>query len=190
MVIDRDGAPRAGRMTAVACACLIAVAGCAPTPAPQPTTNPPTAAPIFESDEEALAAATEAYGNYLRLSNEIAHGGGNDAQRMSEVATGEALQSEVESLEGMRRAGTIGVGEVRFDNLEMQSADFAAGLLTAYVCLDVSGTDVVDASGLSVLPDDRVDRLPLEIGFVYEAEMHRLLLERTEVWDGENFCQL
>jgi hypothetical protein len=177
-------------MAAVACAAalLFSLAGCAGQPTPQPTSAQPTVAPVFDSDEEALAAATEAYANYLKLSNEIAHDGGNHAERISEVATGEAMETEIRSLEGMRSAGTVGVGDVGFDNFTLQSTDLSSGSVIAYVCLDVSGADVVDAAGTSVLPPDRVESLPLEIGFIFQTSLKRLLLERTQVWDGENFC--
>lgn len=167
---------------------LLGAVGCtaASTPAePSPT---PTVVPIFASDEEALAAATEAYANYLDVSGVIAHEGGKNSSRMTSVAVGEALETEVQALEGMSEAGTVGVGVLKFDTLTLQSADLASGTLSAYVCLDVSESDVIDRSGVSVVSVDRVERLPLEVGFIFESASQRLLLERTRSWDGENFC--
>jgi hypothetical protein len=161
---------------------------CTATPTPAPTSATPTTAPVFATDEEALAAATEAYANYLELSSAVAHDGGRDAQRMSNVAVGEALETEVESLEGMLRAGTVGVGQLAFDTLTIQSSDLTSGSLVAYLCLDVSGTDVRDGSGVSVLTLDRIERLPLEVGFLYDRKIERLLPERTRTWGGKNFC--
>ncbi|PXA70683.1 hypothetical protein [Cryobacterium arcticum] len=178
-------------MVTLACAgilLLLPVSACAAEPTPAPTSAPPTAAPVFATDEEALAAAEEAYANYLSRSSAIAHGGGVDAQLMTEVATGEALETEIGSFEEMSKAGTVGVGELQFDTLTVQSLDLSSGSLSAYVCLDVSGSDVVDGSGVSTLSEGRVERLPLEIGFVYDRDGGRLLLERTRTWDGENFC--
>ncbi|MBX0300111.1 hypothetical protein K2F54_08980 [Cryobacterium sp. 1639] len=167
---------------------LFAAAGCATAPEPVQTSTVPTAAPVFASDEEALAAATEAYANYLALSSAIAHAGGNDAQRISEVTTGEALDTEIQSMERLSEAGTTGVGELKFDTFTIQSAELSSGSVSAYVCLDVSATDVVDATGTSVLTGDRRERLPLEIAFIYDDESRQLLLERTRTWDGESFC--
>ena len=178
-------------MAAVACAIVVALvtlAGCAAAPAPAPTTATPTTAPVFASDEEALAAATEAYANYLKLSTALAHDGGQDAERMSDVAVGEALATEIESLNGMSDAGTVGVGELSFDSLTIQTAELHSGSITAYVCLDVSGSDVLDASGKSILSDDRVERLPFEVGFIFDRENQRLFLGRSEIWAGDNFC--
>ena len=167
---------------------LLGAAGCTAAPKPAPPSPTPTIAPIFASDEEALAAAAEAYANYLDLSGVIAHEGGNNSSRMADVAVGEALETEVQSLEGMLKAGTAGVGVLKFDTLTIQSADLESGALSAYVCLDVSESDVVDSAGVSVVAVDRMERLPLEIGFVFELATRRLLLERTRSWDGENFC--
>ncbi|MCU1447557.1 hypothetical protein, partial [Cryobacterium sp.] len=164
------------------------LAGCAEAATSAPTSSPPTPTPVFASDEEALAAATAAYANYLKLSSVVAHDGGADARRMSDVSTGEALETEIRSLEGMAEAGTVGVGELSYDKFTMQSAELSSGSLTAYVCLDVSATDVLDISGESVLSDSRVDRLPLEVAFAFDKDDQQLLVERTRIWDGDNFC--
>jgi len=186
------GVTRRSVRLVVAATCLgglvLGAAGCASAPKPAPTQVAPTVAAIFASDEEALAAATEAYANYLELSSTVAHEGGRNSQRMADVAVGEALDTETSSLEEMLNAGTVGVGELTFDSLKIQTAELSTGRLSAYVCLDVSGSDVVDGSGASVVSSDRVNRLPLEIGFVFDPENRRLLLERTRTWSGEDFC--
>ena len=55
----------------------LGMGGCvAPTPDPTPSTSAaPSASPLFNSDEEALAAATEAYAAYLAASNAVGQGG-------------------------------------------------------------------------------------------------------------------
>ena len=52
----------------------LVVAGCAATPSPTaaPTPSADAADPIFASDEEALAAAVEAYERYRAVSQQIA----------------------------------------------------------------------------------------------------------------------
>ncbi|WP_130178066.1 hypothetical protein [Cryobacterium sp. SO1] len=167
---------------------LLGAAGCTAAPKSAPPSPTPTVVPIFASDEEALAAATEAYANYLDLSGVIAHEGGDNPSRMTAVAVGEALETEVQTMEGMAQVGTVGVGVLKFDSFTLQSVDLATGAVSAYVCLDVSESDVIDGSGVSVVAVDRVERLPLEIGFTFESASQRLLLERTRSWDGENFC--
>ena len=171
---------------------LVGTSGCATEPAPAPTasasSSPTPAAPVFASDEEALAAATEAYANYLAVSNSVAQSGGKDSQQMATVAVGEALEEELQSLSELSKAERVGVGDVKFDSLTIQSAELNSGSVTAYVCLDVSETDVIDNAGTSVLPPDRVDRLPLEVSFTADKDANVLLLERTRSWGGSNFC--
>ena len=60
----------------------LVLAGCAPdVPAIQvPPT--PTVTPLFASDEEALAAAEEAYAAYLAMSDEITSDGGERPERI------------------------------------------------------------------------------------------------------------
>jgi hypothetical protein len=190
MVIDRDGAPRAGRTTAVACACLIAVAGCASTPAPQPTTNPPTAAPIFESDEEALAAATEAYANYLATYD--AYWAGNATKNeYLDLSIGAAHEAELESMGEWEQKGWRAVGTSAFDSISLQSVSHSkvGWKIRTYLCADASKGDVVNAEGVSVAPPQRPLRLPLEIEFTTSTPSpFDLRISESRVWSGTNFC--
>ncbi|WP_022886251.1 hypothetical protein [Glaciibacter superstes] len=167
---------------------LAALSGCTPTPAPTPIPTSTTDAPVFESDEEALAAATEAYAAYQAMSNTIAQEGGRAPERISEFSTGAVLKSEVESFSKMEENGFHGTGDLSFDSFSIQSADLVDGIIQAYLCLDVSGTDVVDSTGASVVPVDRPLRLPLQVGLVNSDDAKQLLIEESESWSGENFC--
>ncbi len=68
---------RAPTSIALVALAVLLLSGCLP---PQTTVTPTpeaTAAPVFASDEEALAAATAAYAAYLAMSDQIfAEGGG------------------------------------------------------------------------------------------------------------------
>lgn len=169
-------------------AAALVLSGCASAPDPVPSESPSAAEPVFASDEEALAAATEAYAAYQVMSSAIAQQGGEDPNRMKEFATGQALEAELESFTGLADLGLRGLGELRFDSMTIQELDSDGGTLTAYLCLDVSNTDVVDSNGASRVPADRVDRLPLEVHFIHSDGRSRLLVERSESWLGENFC--
>ncbi|MCU1409239.1 MAG: hypothetical protein JWM23_1319 [Microbacteriaceae bacterium] len=177
------------RLTALATTSALAtlgLLGCASMPAPVPTSRTPTEAPVFASDEEALAAATSAYAAYQAMSSMIAQEGGKRPERMSEFAVGDALEGEISSLKGLAERGLRGVGELAFDSMALQSADFATGQIETYVCLDVSGTDVVDAGGVSTVPADRALRLPLQVSF--SVVNRKVRVERSESWAGTNFC--
>ena len=69
---------RTARLLPLAVLGAALLAGCLPTD--PPVTPPPTSdlEPVFASDEEALAAAEEAYGAYLAAADEILSSGGAD----------------------------------------------------------------------------------------------------------------
>jgi len=184
----RSAIRRLAILAASAALAVTALGSCAAPPPPRPTPSASAAAPVFESEEEALAAATEAYAAYQAMSTTVAQQGGMSPERMGEFAVGEALEAEITSLESLSKAGQRGIGSLAFDKLTLQSTDLASGAVEAYLCLDVSGTDVVDVSGASTVPPDRPLRLPLQVSFAPSPNGLLLLVERSESWRGENFC--
>jgi hypothetical protein len=170
--------------------------GCFAVPAPSDTAEPvaatppaPTAAPpVFGSKDEALAAANVFYSSYQGMSNTIAHEGGKDPNRIDSFVTPEMLPGEVASFERLSESGVHLVGDLAFDSMKLQSADLASGSMIVYMCLDVSETDVVDSAGVSTVPSDRVSRHPLQVALTHDTPANRLLLERSELWTGTNFC--
>jgi hypothetical protein len=181
-----------GRMlrgTLVAFGCVV-LAGCSQAVGLVPATSaPPTvAAQVFATEAEALAAASEAFTAYQALSTTIGHEGGVSPERMSAVAIGEALSAEIASLKRLSDRDVRGVGDLRFDSLKLQSANLETGTTTTYVCLDVSQTDVVDATGASTVRPDRPVRYPLQVSFVFDSSVGRLLVGVSESWLGTNFC--
>src|SRR5215207_3793459 len=69
----------------------LVLVGCmgAPSPAPSPEPTETAAVPIFASDEEALAAAVDAYERYRAISAEISEAGGHDSNRIDPVVSPE-----------------------------------------------------------------------------------------------------
>jgi hypothetical protein len=175
----------AGAVVALVAALL--ASGCAPSD-PQPTPGPsPSATPLFESDEEALAAAEEAYAAYLRVSDQILMDGGTGSERLLEVATEEVLANEEEGYEKARAAGLRSTGGSTFNRLRLQKFD--SHQLSVYLCKDVSTVDVVDANGVSVVPEDRPAQYPLSVTFLPPFDgSHSLVVSEVADWDGENFC--
>jgi len=181
--------------TTTLCAALCAVgtlalSGCAPSPASiaSPSAPPATDAPAFASEADALEAARTAYTAYLALSTTVGHEGGKSPERMAAVATGEGLEYEITTLKKLADKGVHGVGEFTFDRMKLQSADLKSGSVEIYVCLDVSGTDVVDSAGISTTSPDRPVRYPLQVSFRMDASDRRLLVENSKSWLGTNFC--
>jgi len=186
MVLDRS---------ALAGAVLVALAlsGCSAAPvAPVTDTPTPTAtqaeARIFANDDEALVAAKKAYAAFQDMSNRIAADGGVAPERMEAFAAGDALEAEIESLRGIAKRHLQAVGRLKFDSFRLQETDVRSGAVSAYLCLDVSDTDLVDEAGNSIVGSGRRSRLPLAVSFSYYSHVQRLMVTESEIWSGTDFC--
>ena len=170
------------------------LSGCMAAPVPPNTASPVAEAtatetpPVFASNDEALAAATSFYSSYQGMANIIAHEGGVEPQRITPFVTSEMLSGEIASFQRLAESGVHLVGDLGFDSMKIQSVNLSEGSLVVYMCLDVSATDVIDVTGLSTVPPDRVSRHPLEVALIQDPTANRLLLERSEIWTGANFC--
>lgn len=167
-----------------------ALAGCATEPTPAPThTAAATDAPVFASDEEALAAATKAYAAYLKASDAISNDGGTDPERIAPFIAPSLLKSELEGFAGYRSAGAHSVGSTTFVVSSVQgieaSKDFGTSI-SLYICEDVSDLDVVDSKGVSLVSPSRTPLTPFEVTF--EGSADSIVLGYREVWEGRNFC--
>jgi hypothetical protein len=174
---------------AFACLALTAcLSGCtSPEPTQTPSPAESTPAPVFASDEEALAAAEKAYAAYLAMSDLIAQEGGANPERMEAVAVGEALRTAVVDLNefGTNRVRAVGSTTFRVDSLESVSGTEPVSVVI-FVCDDVSSLDVVDGSGHSVVSPERPDVSPFRVE-VLQTEGSTKVVSRL-FWDGTTFC--
>ncbi|TFB92808.1 hypothetical protein [Cryobacterium sp. HLT2-28] len=176
-------------MGAMALLGTLALAGCAP-PAPQAPSPTATDAPVFASDAEALAAATEAYAAYLALSDQISREGGADSNRMAALVSKDVLDEELSGFDQFRSAGAHSVGETTFSVAKLQSAEYTTSrrtIISLYICEDVSGVDVLDATGASLVSAERNPITPFEVRFEMSQRSSLVLAERS-AWAGETFC--
>lgn len=164
-------------------AVVIALSGCIggdPLPTLPPT---PTATPIFASEEEALAAAEEAYAAYLEVSSLIANEGGVDPERIAPFVTEERLVVELRGFAVAQESGLRILGASSFEAIELQRFEPGPPALVAfYACWDASTTRVVDINGADVTPTDRVERAVLEVVLTTAADSDHLVLESDEQW--------
>lgn len=178
-------------LAALALAVTVLLTGCVPEapdidPPPEPTSES-----VFASDEEALAVATDAYKAYLAMSDLIAQEGGKDPERIAPFVTEEALSEQVGQFEPYRDRSLRVSGESSFDEMTLQQLTEtppSRAEIGVYLCLDVSGVKVIDESGSDVTPSNRINRIPLEVGFEMTNENPKLLMNRSETWHGTNFC--
>lgn len=172
-------------------ATLVSLAACAtggpePTPSPTPTAAQ-TDAPIFASDEEALAAAVAAYSAHLEMTAAILEGSVAPEQ-IAEVSWGSYGRQRVEELNAFLGAGlrTSGSGSIDNTSLLQRSESAGEAHVAIYACQDVSAVRLFNTSGADVTPSDRDDRVPLVLEFRGNAE--QLLVSRNEQWSGDDFC--
>ena len=181
---------RVGKLRmAVGVGVLLAVSGCVGSE-PLPTLPAtPTATPIFASEEEALAAAADAYAEYGATSDLIASEGGEDPERIEPFVTPERLPVEMKGFEALRDSGLRIVGSTTFEVLDLQRVDSYGEDLEVvfYACLDLSASRAVDADGVDVTPANREDRLMLEVLMRTVGGELPLLLESDEQWP-ESSC--
>jgi len=171
---------------------VAALAATACTPAPQPPRTPaPSSTPLFASDEEALAAAEEAYAAYLAVSDQITAEGGQSPERIDAFIVSDLRASARDSLAAFEESNLHTAGSSRFDSTELQAVRYpgdGSAQVTMYACLDIEQVRLISESGSDVTPPDRVNRLPLELTFVSDTRPVRLLMQSSDSWAGENFC--
>ena len=182
------GRARTFATTTLAILITFGASGCfAPTETPESSASAtPSASPLFASDEEALAAATEAYAAYLAAIDRSGQGGWLDSSELKAMETEEAFFKDVATAKRFSSAGYKQIGSSSFDSMELQRLD--SSTVTTYLCLDVTEVDVIDPSGVSIVDESQPRRLPLEVSFTPSDESSTLLIEGSEIWSGENFC--
>ena len=169
---------------------LLGAVGCTAAPTPAPRSATPTVASIFASDEEALAAATEAYANYQEMSDQIESEGGVAPERIEPFVSSHFFPSALTQSEGFLEAGARSIGSTTFrvDAVQhMDYADPAAINISLYICDDVSGVDVVDEAGASLVSETRLSVTPFEVGFALTPD-GTLVVDSRDLWTGSPYC--
>ncbi|MDO4025912.1 hypothetical protein QKF57_09510 [Clavibacter michiganensis] len=148
---------RRGGVVAMSVAVLVStqfLAACAASPAPAPAP-----APSLTQEQQDDAAFHDVVKRYAEL----------DANALTEddlaaLLTGNVLESEKSGLHDAREKGqrtdgeeTVSGFQVTDRGLDPQGAQY----MTAQVCLDVSGTRIIDSTGKDVTPE-RAPRLSLQ----------------------------
>jgi hypothetical protein len=175
----------------VAVLTLAMISACTQPPTPVEPTTDPTATPLFATDDEALAAATEAYAKYQKVSDEILIDGGAHPERLLDVATQDFLDVQIIGYQQAEANGLRSTGGSMVDSTSLQFYDpnsvSGEAVVGIYGCADVSRVDVVDASGASVVSPGRPDRSPFEA--VFDSSSEGLKLAKEDPWSGSNFCE-
>lgn len=171
-------------------AAALVLTGCTSEPRIPAAEPQPTAAPLFATDEEALAAATAAYEEYLAVLNAASSAPTEGIEDASDLVSSEhflELQSTIDELvaQGVRAEGGT---ELTRTVLQQHSVD--SGSLTTvviYACLDVSRVRLLDLEGEDVTPTDRNETADLEVEFEAGTDEH-LVVTRSDAWPAGTVC--
>ena len=155
-----------------------------------PTLPPtPTSTPIFASEEEALAAAEEAYAAYNEVSGLIASEGGVEPDRIADFVTEDRFVDELRGFETLRESNLRIIGTTTVEVIQLQRYEYVDtdAEVVFYACWDASQSRVIDANGQDVTPADRRDRLVLEVVMTTVNGSLPLKLRSDEEWP-ESTC--
>ncbi|MFB7890854.1 hypothetical protein ACFC1I_01460 [Microbacterium sp. NPDC056044] len=149
------------RVTAAALSGLLvlALAGCT-TPGPAE----PTPTSGFSSEEEAFTAAEETYRAYVDALNQVDLSDPETFEAVYGWTTGEANANERKSLSQLHADGWVVAGDTTVTGFHPGAV--TGGIVDAVVCSDVSDVQVTDATGQSVVPDNRPSQYALQVTFV------------------------
>ncbi len=180
------------RVSAAALAVAFVLVGCVPTTTPASPAPRPSATPVFATEAEALAAATEAYAAYQKTLDDAFSSYENTL--LSKVASGAALSKAKDSVANYqkvrkRQTGRASIDTVSFvDTPSALLGDHKSLFAQAYLCLDLSQVDVLDGDDRSVVPAGAERRFPIIASLVWDRSLKKLLVDEDESWSGENFC--
>lgn len=185
---------RVGAVGSAAVAVGLLLTGCVGAPAPTPTPTPAeesAAAPIFASDEEALAAAEAAYEAYREASAAISSDGGAGAERIVKYVSSSFLPQVLDEYAALEASGLRMVGTTSIDSVSLVSWSAQPSRVEAsiYLCRDVSEARAINSAGQDVTPADRDDRVALQAFLVSaEGDPKVLVVDGVDQWSGADFC--
>ncbi|WP_309066311.1 hypothetical protein [Microbacterium sp.] len=151
------------------------------TPQPEPT---PTKTALFETEEEAFAAAEKTYREYIKALDSVSFSDPGSFEPALAYTTGEVRSTDKEFLSEMHANGYSQTGKTAV--VWFRGTKYAAddALIQAEACLDQADLDIKDASGSSVVPADRPDQYVLALQF--EVSEDSVLLANSTPREGES----
>ncbi len=161
----------------------VALSGCSTADTHQESQPEASQTALFKSEEEALAAAEQAYSNYLFLNDQITSDGGSNPERISAyVSEGHFLELE-EGYSALAELNAHSGGSTTFDHVSVQKIE--GETVSVYLCVDVSKNPILSAEGQDMTSESRISRVPLIVLFRIGETV---IIEKSEVWTGANFC--
>ena len=139
------------------------LAACTPAPVPEPE---PTETALFASDEEAYEAAEETYRAYTDALNDVDTSEPASFEPILDYTSGDFGARERENLSTMHAEGFVLSGTAAIQDFDGREVSADRSEVTARICIDVSGVDVTDADGQSIVSPDRPDVQSAVVTFI------------------------
>jgi hypothetical protein len=141
---------RVAAVSAAVAMVILVASGCQPEPAPSPS------AAAFATEAEAFAAAEETYRAYVDALNQVDLSDPETFEAVYAWTTGDANAGEKKSLTRMHADGWTVTGKTLIKQIHPFTFDATAvSAVVLQICSDVSGVQVLDADGESVVAPDR-----------------------------------
>jgi hypothetical protein len=158
--------------------------GCTTGKSDLSSTSTPSASDV-DPQPLTLEEATVSYENFQRTRDLVLSDGGRGSERITDSASGDALEEFIVDAQDFESRGWRLVGNTTFDSVTVQLSNRSE--IAFYVCDDISGTDLLDRDGNSLVKPDRVNRSPWAVGLTMSSD-GTLKVSTREFWAGENFC--
>lgn len=139
-----------------------------PPPAPVAVDEPADTAPVQEPaqtpEDLAAAEAEERYREFLRVGDEVGQGGFVSADPFDAVtvlperAYQETALRNAQRTPGLRQIGTTQVASLSVTSVDLTPEPGGYPEVVLQACLDVSGVDIVDGTGSSIVLPEREER--------------------------------
>lgn len=155
---------------------------------PEPTAGPSSSAePVFASEEEALAAAEEAFAAYLAMADLISQEGFAEPERIKPFVTEEWLPAELKGFAESAQLKRRQEGGTDFHSTELQQViDDDTTVVIINTCLDFSQSRILDPQGpvdLSHVPPRSTVEVTLESR---DSSQTKLILGGFSPWHGKS----
>lgn len=173
------------RVTATALAALLvlALAGCT---TPEPTDPTPT--PAFSSEEEAFAAAEATYRAYVDALNQVDLSDPETFEDLYGWTVGELNASDRKQFSEWHAQELTKAGEAKVQTVAEERYDPESGEVVIDACYDVSGVDILNTKGESVVSSERPDQQPLAITLTPSSDSATGLAIMSIATSGEATC--
>jgi hypothetical protein len=159
--------------------------GCSPSSSDQdasPETSS-TAKAVYSSRQEASQELQALYVNYTAALAKVARSGGGQGDAIAEFVTPAQYKRDTETFARFAASGRHITGAAKVRSFRLQRVDLVSGAASAYVCVDVEKSRVLDARDRDVTPKNRASKQALVISFVRGP-----LIKLSNSWSGPGVC--